>query len=96
MFSSLAGVAPKLVAELFRICRTENYFDARSAQEQAAELRQIVKRAGAAGLKGAITAMGRDVGKPRPPLASLTSSGRKKLNADIEACAALRDEPRGW
>lgn len=96
MFSSLAGVAPKLVAELYRICRTENYFDARKPQEDVADLRQAVKRAGAAGLKGALQAMGRDCGNPRPPLANLTASGRKKLSAELEAMAALRDEPRGW
>ena len=96
MFSSLAGVAPKLMAELYRICRTENYFDARKAQEDVADLRQAVKRAGAAGLKGALQAMGRDCGNPRPPLANLTASGRKKLTAELEAMAALRDEPRGW
>ena len=33
MFSSLAGVAPKLVRELYEICRTEKYFDARKTQE---------------------------------------------------------------
>ena len=96
MFSSLAGVAPKLVAELYRICRTENYFDARKPQEDVADLRQAVKRAGAAGLKGALQAMGRDCGNPRPPLANLTASGRKKLTAELEALPALRDEPRGW
>ena len=69
MFSSLAGVAPLLVRRLYDICRTEKYANARQAQEQIAQLRQIVKRAGGiCGLKGAMRAMGRDCGQPRPPL----------------------------
>ena len=38
----------------------------------------------------------RDCGKPRPPLATLSASGSKKLAAELDAMAVLRDEPRGW
>ena len=96
MFSSLAGVAPKLVRRLYDICRREKYFDARAPQEALAELRQIVKRAGPAGLKGAMRAMGRDCGDPRPPLDALPASATRKLAAELGALAPLRDEPRGW
>lgn len=96
MFSSLAGVAPMLVRQLYEICRTEKYFDARKAQEDVAELRQIVKRAGAGGLKGALRAMGRDCGEPRPPLAALSAGGYERLAAELGALAVLRAEPRGW
>ena len=96
MFSSLAGVAPTLVRELYDICRTEKYFDARQAQENLAALRQIVKRAGAGGLKGALRAMGRDCGEPRPPLAALSAGGYERLAAELGALAVLRAEPRGW
>lgn len=96
MFSSLSGVAPTLVRELYDICRTEKYFDARQAQEDLAALRQIVKRAGAGGLKGALRAMGRDCGQPRPPLDALSAGGYEKLAAELGALAVLRSEPRGW
>ena len=96
MFSSLSGVAPTLVRRLYDICRTEKYFDARPAQEDLAALRQIVKRAGAGGLKGALRAMGRECGQPRPPLDALSAGGYDKLAAEIGALAILRAEPRGW
>ena len=96
MFSSLAGVAPGLVRQLYEICRKERYFEARKLQEEAAALRQIVKRAGFAGLKGAMRAMGRDCGEPRPPLGALGAGAREKLTAELGALAVLREEPRGW
>lgn len=96
MFSALSGVAPTLVRELYDICRTEKYFDARQAQEDLAALRQIVKRAGAGGLKGALRALGRDCGQPRPPLDALSAGGYEKLVAELGALAVLRAEPRGW
>ncbi|MEK7878066.1 MAG: dihydrodipicolinate synthase family protein [Pseudomonadota bacterium] len=96
MFSSLSGVAPTLVRRLYDICRTEKYFDARQAQEDLAALRQIVKHAGAGGLKGAMRAMGRECGQPRPPLDALSAGGYEKLAAELGALAVLRAEPRGW
>ena len=96
MFSSLAGVAPGLVRQLYDICRKEKYFEARKVQEELAALRQSVKRAGFAGLKGAMRAMGRDCGQPRPPLDALSAGGYKELAAELGALTALREEPRGW
>jgi 4-hydroxy-tetrahydrodipicolinate synthase len=95
MFSSLSGVAPKAVAELFRICRTEEYRAARKVQEELAALRQLVKKYGAPGLKGAMAAMQRDCGEPRPPLATLGAEGRAKLAAELGAMTAFANEPRG-
>ncbi len=95
MFSSLAGVAPRLVRRLYDICRKEKYFDGRRPQEEIAALRQVVKRAGDAGLKGALRAMGRDCGEPRPPVAALGKS-YEKLAAELSVLEALREEPRGW
>jgi 4-hydroxy-tetrahydrodipicolinate synthase len=96
MFSSLSGVAPTLVRQLYEICRTEKYFDARQTQEDLAALRQIVKRAGAGGLKGALRAMGRECGEPRPPLDALSAGSYEQLAAELGALAVLRAEPRGW
>lgn len=97
MFSSLAAVAPKLVRNLYDICRTEKYFDARQPQENVAALRQAVKRAGGIeALKGAMRAMGRDCGGTRPPLDKLKDERYEKLAAELAAMPFLRDEPRGW
>jgi len=96
MFTSLAAIAPKAVSELYRICRTEKYAEARKLQEELAALRQIVKRAGPPGLKGALRAMGRECGEPRPPLPPLGAANYKQLNTEFKAMAALRAEPRGW
>jgi 4-hydroxy-tetrahydrodipicolinate synthase len=96
MFSALSAVAPNLVRQLYDICRTEKYFDARKVQEDVVELLQIVKHAGTGGLKGALRAMGRDCGQPRPPLDPLNASGYKKLATELGALAALGAQPRGW
>ena len=95
MFSSLAGVAPGLVRKLYDICRREKYFDARKPQEEIAALRQVIKKAGPSGLKGAMRVMGRDCGEPRPPLEAL-GDGYGKFAAQLSDMEALREEPRGW
>jgi 4-hydroxy-tetrahydrodipicolinate synthase len=96
MFTSLAGVAPRLVKRLHDLCREERYAEARAPQEALAALRQAVQQAGAAGLKGALRAMGRDCGGPRPPLDPLHEDAQERLAAQLAAMPALRDEPRGW
>ena len=95
MFSSLAGIAPRLVRRLYDLCRKEKYFDGRQSQEEIAALRQVVKRAGDAGLKGSMRAMGRDCGEPRPPVEAL-GSGYETLAAELGTMEILREEPRGW
>lgn len=95
MFSSLSGVAPRLVRRLYDICRTEKYFDARKSQEEIAALRQVIKKAGAPGLKGAMRAMRRDCGEPRPPLDPI-GDRYGNLAAELAKMEALREEPRGW
>jgi len=95
VFSSLAGIAPTLVRQLYELCRTERYADARRSQQDIAALRQLVK-AGVANLKCALAAMGRDCGAPRPPLPALGEVERGRLAEKLAAMAALRAEPRGW
>jgi len=96
MVSSLAGVAPVIVRELWDLCRAERYADARPVQEALAALRQAVKAAGFAGLKGALRELGRDCGKPRAPNEPLNARTRKALAAALAAIPALAAEPRGW
>jgi len=95
-FTPLAAIAPRLVRRLYDQCRKDQLFEARAAQEEIAALRQLVKKAGAASLKAALRAMGRDCGEPRPPLRALGEVERGRLADNLAAMAALRAEPRGW
>jgi 4-hydroxy-tetrahydrodipicolinate synthase len=96
LVSPLAGVAPKLVRQLYDLCRKDRLVEARPAQEAIAAVRQLVKGGGVGSLKAALRAMGRDCGEPRPPLQVLDAAAASKLAADLGAIAALRHEPRGW
>jgi 4-hydroxy-tetrahydrodipicolinate synthase len=96
MFAPLAGVAPRLVRTLFELCRDDKLFEARAAQEEVAALRQLLKAGGVASLKAALAARGRDCGAPRPPLQALDARAAAALAHDLDAIAALREEPRGW
>jgi 4-hydroxy-tetrahydrodipicolinate synthase len=96
MISALAGVAPTLVKRLYEICRKEQYFEARKAQEATAVLYQTLKRHGFGALKAAHRTMGRDCGEPRPPMEALNEGARGDLAAELERSDALKNEPRGW
>jgi dihydrodipicolinate synthase/N-acetylneuraminate lyase len=96
VFSPLAGIAPYLVRRLYGLCRAEKYREARRPQEEIAALRQMVKRDGVAGLKGAMRAMGRDCGGPRPPLRALDAGAYEKLTMELGALPAVREEHHGW
>jgi 4-hydroxy-tetrahydrodipicolinate synthase len=92
LFSSLAGVAPRLMRKLYESCRKDLLVEARSAQEAVAALRQHLKSASS--LKAALRALGRDCGGPRPPLQTLDAEAAKALVATLEPM--LRDKPRGF
>jgi len=96
MLSPLAGIAPKLIANLYALCMAEKFREARPAQEQAAILFRAVRDAGVAGLKSGIRAMGRNCGAPRPPLRALDATEAKALLAQISAAGVMNSEPRGW
>jgi 4-hydroxy-tetrahydrodipicolinate synthase len=96
VFSPLAAVAPKLVKQVYDLCTKQQFTQARAAQEDIAELAHRLKIAGLAGLKGALRAMGRDCGRPRPPARALNESEQGKLAEDLQAMKFLQSEPRGW
>mgnify|MGYP001590616236 FL=1 len=95
-FSPLSGIAPKLVREVYELCAKQQFTQARKGQEDIAALHHLVKTAGYAGLKGAMRAMGRDCGQPRPPARALGEMEYGKLAQQIAAMDFLRAEPRGW
>lgn len=95
-FSPLAAVAPKLVRELYELCRKQQFTQARKLQEQLAELHHVLKKAGRSGLKGAMRAMGRDCGEPRLPALGLGEFELGSFMQQVSAMPYLRTEPRGW
>lgn len=96
VFTALAGVAPRMVRELYEHCRKEQYGKGRRSQEAIAALRQAIKKDGIAGLKGGLRAMGRDCGEPRPPLRPLGEEENGRISEAMGGMASLRAEPHGW
>ena len=95
-FSPLASIAPRLVRELYELCRKQQFVQARKVQEQLAELHHLVKVAGRSGLKGAMRALGRDCGEPRLPAIGLGEVELARFMERVSALPYLRAEPRGW
>ncbi len=96
LLSPLAGIAPKLIGNLYALCTAEKFAEARPAQEQAAILYRALRDTGVAGFKTSMRAMGRDCGAPRPPLAALTEADTKILLAELAAAGTMNSELRGW
>jgi 4-hydroxy-tetrahydrodipicolinate synthase len=96
LLSPLAGVAPRLVRQLYDLCRAERYAQAWAAQEGAATLFRAFEAAGVPALKAAARAAGRDCGNPRPPLRALDDPGTQALLEAVAASARTVAEPRGW
>jgi len=96
MVSALAVIAPKLMRQLYDLCRAGKLFEARTMQEEVAALRQALKPGGVAALKAAARTMGRECGVPRPPLLPLDTVAAKALAAQMGALPMLAAEPRGW
>lgn len=95
--SGLAAVAPRLVREVYELCRAEKYKEARVGQEALATLRHLLKGPRIeTGLKAALRAMGRDCGRPRPPLRALGEVEYGRIAEALAAMPFLRAEPRGW
>jgi 4-hydroxy-tetrahydrodipicolinate synthase len=103
LFASLACIAPKLVKQVYTLCKQEKYIEARGASENIAELHHLLKNAGEsglkdglAGIKAAMAAFGRPCGNPRPPVRALGEIERGKISEALAGMAFLKDEPRGW
>ena len=96
VYSPLSSVAPRLVRKTYDLCVKQQFVQARAAQEDLATLHHLLKSNGFAGLKGALRAMGRDCGQPRPPVRPLSNSAFDRLASELAAMAFLKEEPRGW
>jgi dihydrodipicolinate synthase/N-acetylneuraminate lyase len=94
--SGLSTIAPKLVRQVYDLCASEKFIEARKPQEQLAWLYHVTKRDGLAGLKEVMRLMGRDCGQARPPLHGLTSAQRDSLAEEVGRMSFLQAEQRGW
>ena len=99
----LAGIAPKLVRQVYDLCRQQKFVDARGMQEDIAHLHHLVREAGASGLKDglagikcAMAVMGRECGVPRPPVRPLGEVERGRFEEAVQSLAFLKTEPHGW
>lgn len=93
LLASMAGVAPRLVRDLYDLCRAEKYTQARPLQERAAILFRGLRETGVPGLKAAASKMGRDCGAPRAPLLRLPDEA---IDRTLTVMPALQNEPHGW
>jgi 4-hydroxy-tetrahydrodipicolinate synthase len=96
MFAPLAAIAPQRICQLYELCRSGKYFEARPVQEDIAALRQVLKPGGIASLKAALRVMRRDCGDPRPPLRPLEEQQAHTLAHALGATTWLQAEPQGW
>jgi 4-hydroxy-tetrahydrodipicolinate synthase len=96
VLSSLSNIAPRLVRELYDICREERYNDARSLQTELATLYRLLQPRGVSGLKAASRLMGRNCGAPRPPLPTLADAETRALADRLAAIPNISREPIGW
>jgi 4-hydroxy-tetrahydrodipicolinate synthase len=94
LLSPLASVAPVLVRDLYRTCRSESYAAARPLQEDAAILFRLLRETGVPGFKAATAMLGRQCGEPRPPLAPWRDC--EALYRSLSAAKSFQAEPRGW
>lgn len=95
-FSPLASVAPRMARQLYEMCVKQQFTQARKLQEDMAQLHHVIKKAGFAGLKAVMDAMGRGCGVPRLPVRSLDKPETARLTEQISALPFLKAEPRGW
>ena len=103
VFSPLAAIAPRLVRDVYQLCKERKFVEARGKQENIAELHHLVKEAGEsglkdglAGIKSAMASMGRECGTPRPPVRPLGEIERGRIAEAVRAMKFLNAEPRGW
>jgi 4-hydroxy-tetrahydrodipicolinate synthase len=96
MLSPLAGISPRLVRELYGLCRRESYKEAYPLQEDAAILFRAFRDAGVPGFKAAARSFGRDCGNPRPPLLTLDAAAMRALAEQVAAVRSMTAEPHGW
>jgi 4-hydroxy-tetrahydrodipicolinate synthase len=94
--SGLSAIAPKLVRQVYELCASEKFIEARKPQEQLAWLYHVTKRNGLPGFKEVLRLMGRDCGQARPPLRGLASAERDAIAAEVNSMAFLKPEQRGW
>ena len=95
-FAPHAIVAPRMVKRLYELCQAERYAEARSVQHEFAQLYQVVKKNGPAGMKAAARAMGRDCGVPRPPVLPVGEGAQRDLSEQLLQISSVAQDRKGW
>jgi 4-hydroxy-2-oxoglutarate aldolase len=81
---ALAALLPSPCVRLFELMRNNQYEDARALQRQLLPVARLISTGhGVPGLKAALSLIGIDVGRPRPPLVPLDESAVAALRAAL-------------
>lgn len=94
--SIFGGVAPGLVAGLYRAVSEGRLADALPLQEKLAQLYALSKPDYPAPIKAMWEIMGRPVGGARLPNVTVSDAGRRALEAELSALGIRDSEPHGW
>jgi dihydrodipicolinate synthase/N-acetylneuraminate lyase len=94
--SGLSTIAPKLVRQVYELCASEKFIEARKPQEQLAWLYHVTKRDGLPGFKEVLRLVGRDCGDVRPPVRGLTSAQRAAIADEVSRMSFLKAEQQNW
>lgn len=91
IFSTAAGIVPRLVVELFDAAQRGDYVEARRVQLRLQPLNRFLEYdpGYVAPAKEALAMMGLEVGEPRPPLPVLSDEQRDDLRRALVAVDAL-------
>ena len=91
IFSTAAGIVPKLMVELFDAAERGDYIEARRRQLQLQPLNRFLEYdpGYVAPAKEALSMMGLEVGEPRPPLPLLDDHQRSALRQALLALDAI-------
>jgi len=96
--SPLSAIAPKLIGELYRTCREQDYFGARENQYRVSQLSQLIRKGASlpAKMKAAMALLGRPVGCPRQPNLPLPQAAVDDLRVGLTSLNIIGHEPEGW
>ncbi len=94
--SACSGVAPKLIRDLYNLCKEGQYEKAMELQYKASYLWQLFKVEYPSPIKAAMEMLGRPVGKTRLPILPLSDQAKRQLRDELQRLGVFDQEPHGW
>lgn len=95
--SAATGIAPKMVMELYRLCKAGEFAKARPVQYKVEKLVGMINSLRyVAGIKGGMAIMGRPVGPPRSPITPLSAQETKLFRGVLDELGVTENEKKGW